>query len=288
MSRKKLIGKSTKLSDSQANDEISSADISQHTDGALRNIDVDMIRDNPHQTRQYFDPDKMEDLTRSVKESGIIQPILVRFEGEDIYLVAGERRLRAAKAAGLKKIPAVLTEADPAHITLIENIQRENLKPVEEAEGMLKLMDERGYTQDQLAGIIGKSKSTISETLSLNRLPEEIKSEVRRAELYPKRLLIEIVKQKRDDKMIALFNQIKAENLTSEDVKELAKKQRKKQYRSPRRTPAAEVSQMIAGLQRHLKKINLNRMEDAEKAQLLSNLKILEDMIIRIKQEIEN
>jgi ParB family chromosome partitioning protein len=287
MSRKKLIGKSTKLSDSHTNDEISSADISQHTDGALRNIGVDVIKDNPHQTRQYFDPDKMDELTRSVKESGIIQPILVRFEGQDIYLVAGERRLRAAKAAGLKKIPAVLTEADPAHITLIENIQRENLKPVEEAEGMLRLMDERGYTQDQLAGIIGKSKSTISETLSLNKLPEYIKNQVRRAEHYPKRLLIEIVKQKKEDKMIALFNQIKAENLTSEDVKELAKKKKKKQY-SPRRPPVAEVSEKIAGLQQHLKKINLNRIEDSEKAHLLSNLKMLEDMIIRIKQELEN
>ncbi|MDM8523932.1 ParB/RepB/Spo0J family partition protein [Desulfococcaceae bacterium HSG8] len=281
MSKKKLIGKSTKLAGSNMNDEITTSDISQHTDGALRNISVDMIRENPHQTRKFFDPDKMDELTQSVRESGIIQPIIVRFEGEDIYLVAGERRLRAARAADLKKIPAILTEGDPAHITLIENIQRENLKPVEEAEAMAKLIDERGYTQDQLARIIGKAKSTISETLSINKLPEVVKDEVRRGENYPKRMLIEVVRQETTEKMIALFEQAKGGKLTSDEVKNITHKRRS------RRAPAAIASEKINTLQRHLKKIKPGKLDDHEKGRLLTGLKNLEDIITVIRQELE-
>lgn len=288
MSRKKLTGKSTKLSVSSVSDEISSSDISQNVDGAMRNVGVDMIRTNPHQPRQHFDPEKMTELTQSVRESGVIQPIIVRFEGQDIYLVAGERRLRAARAAGLKKIPAILTEGDPAHIALIENIQRENLKPVEEAEAMIRLMDERGYTQEQLAKIVGKAKSTVSEVLSLNRLPDEIKDEVRRVEHYPKRMLIEVVKQKSPDKMLTLFRRIKEADLTSDDVKEITRKERRKKAAGPKRTAAAIASRKASDLTHYLRnKLLVSKLTPEERRSFLEILGRLREAVDHCAEEIQ-
>ncbi|OQY59656.1 MAG: hypothetical protein B6245_05635 [Desulfobacteraceae bacterium 4572_88] len=288
MSRKKLTGKSTKLAVSSVSDEITNADISQNIDGAMRNIGVDMIKNNPHQPRQHFDPEKMAELTQSVRESGVIQPIIVRFEDQDIYLVAGERRLRAAKAAGLKKIPAILTEGDPAHIALIENIQRENLKPVEEAEAMNRLMEERGYTQEQLAKIVGKAKSTVSEVLSLNRLPDAIKDEVRRVEHYPKRMLIEVVKQKSPDKMLTLFRRIKAADMTSDEVKSITKKEKQKRVTSPKRTPAAIASNKASELTRYIRnKVRVSSLTPEERYSFLENLRKLREAVDRCAEEIQ-
>ncbi len=288
MSRKKLTGKSTKLFASSVSDEITNDDISQNIDGAMRNVGVDMIKNNPHQPRQHFDPEKMAELTQSVRESGVIQPVIVRFEGEDVYLVAGERRLRAARAAGLRKIPAILTEGDPAHIALIENIQRENLKPVEEAEAMNRLMDERGYTQEQLAKIVGKAKSTISEVLSLNRLPDAIKDEVRRAEHYPKRMLVEVVKQKKPEKMLSFFKRIKAADMTSDEVRDISRKQKRKRAMPPRRTTVAIASKKASDLTSYIrKKIRVSKMTAEERYSFLKDMRKLREAMDICEEEIQ-
>lgn len=135
------------------------------------------------QPRGYFEESKLEELSESIKKNGVLQPILVRkLPDKDSYeIIAGERRFRAAKMAGLQNIPAIIkdsTDREALEIALIENIQRENLTPIEEAEGYKKLQDELGYTQEQLSGVLGKSRSHIANMLRLLSLPSAVKDMV--------------------------------------------------------------------------------------------------------------
>jgi len=245
----------------------------RYDDGDFLKIEVDSIRENPYQPRKHFDPEKMAELTLSVQRTGVIQPIAVRF-GEDghFYLVAGERRLRASKDAGLKTIPAVITKGEPAEIALIENIQREDLNPIEEAEAMERMIREYSHTHENLAHIVGKSRATVTEILSLNKLPESVKEECRRVDIYPKRMLFEIVRQKTPEKMTALFEKIKAGNLKSDQVKELTGKKRSL---FPRQISAGWLSSKIAGLISHIGKINAADMEQSEREQLFQDMEKL-------------
>ena len=182
----------------------------KYQDGGYYVIPLQAITPNPHQPRQYFDPEALAELTLSIQQKGILQPVIVRVDEEKkFYLVAGERRYRAAQKAGLTEIPAILTKGNPIEIALIENLQRDDLKPVEEAEALGRMIEEHNYTQEKLAQIIGKGRSTITETLSLNKLPESIKEEARYSNNYSRRLLVEISKQATSEKMIDLFNTVK-------------------------------------------------------------------------------
>ncbi|MGB9976605.1 nucleoid occlusion protein [Thermovenabulum sp.] len=142
------------------------------------NIPVDAIKPNPYQPRKNFDDDSLKDLTESIKNYGVLQPIIVRRIGKTNYeLIAGERRWRASKIAGLKEIPAIIRDAketETAIMALIENLQRENLNFIEEAEGYRLLMEEHGLTQEQLAMRIGKSQSTIANKIRLLKIPPDI------------------------------------------------------------------------------------------------------------------
>ena len=152
--------------------------------GGVYEIPLGRIQPNPYQPRKYFDETALSELAESIKANGVIQPIVIRQDKDnELYLVAGERRLKAAQLAGLESIPAILTEGNPIEISLIENLQRENLKPVEEAEALEKMIKEFSYTQEQLASVIGKARSTVTEILSLNKLPEPVKDECRRADI---------------------------------------------------------------------------------------------------------
>ncbi len=128
------------------------------------------IRPNPHQPRKRFDPDSLATLTASITEHGVIQPILVTETIDGYQLVAGERRLRAAQAAGLDRIPAVvrqLADRDQLELALVENLQREDLDPIETADAYRQLIEEFGFTQDDLAGRVGRARSTVANTLRL-------------------------------------------------------------------------------------------------------------------------
>ena len=130
-------------------------------------IEVDLIKTALSQARNDFDENKMKELTASVKEHGILQPLLIRKKGDEYELIAGERRLRAAKNAGLKTVPVYLIEADDeraAEMGLIENLQRENLNAVEEALAYKEMQTKYGYNQESLAKIIGKSRSAVANT----------------------------------------------------------------------------------------------------------------------------
>ncbi|NLZ38411.1 MAG: ParB/RepB/Spo0J family partition protein [Firmicutes bacterium] len=147
---------------------------------------ISEIRINPNQPRKIFDEEKLAELARSIEKHGVLQPLIVRANGAEYELVAGERRLRAAKLAGLEKVPVVikpLSDREMMEIALIENLQREDLNPLEEAEAYKHLMEEFNYTQMQLAERIGKSRSAIANTLRLISLHPEVREEVKRGRL---------------------------------------------------------------------------------------------------------
>ena len=147
--------------------------------GNVTNLcDIEAIRPNPYQPRRSFDPEKIEELAASLRSSGIIQPLVVRKSFDGYELIAGERRWRAAFKAGLREVPIIIKEVPDDQVlklSLIENLQRENLNPIEEAEAYRRLIEEFNLLQESLAEVVGKDRSTITNTLRLLKLPEEIK-----------------------------------------------------------------------------------------------------------------
>jgi ParB family chromosome partitioning protein len=144
-------------------------------------LDISRISRDPKQPRQHFDAEGLEELAQSIREQGVLQPILVRRTGDAYTLIAGERRWRAAQRAGLHEIPALvkdLGEAAAFAVALVENLQREDLTPLEEAEGYRRLIDEYGLTQEELAQRLGRERSTIANVLRLLKLPEEVRAEL--------------------------------------------------------------------------------------------------------------
>ena len=150
-------------------------------------ISIRSIKPNPHQPRQKFDETSLDELTASIKEKGILTPITVQKVGNQFILIAGERRLRASKKAGLKKIPVyiidVADDAEMIEMALIENIQRENLNPIEEAEAYIYLNNRFKFSQEKIAKSVGKKRVTISNSLRLLTLPREIKESIRNGRL---------------------------------------------------------------------------------------------------------
>lgn len=141
--------------------------------------DIGQIRPNRYQPRRRFSENELKELSNSIKEQGILQPLLVKKEQNGFELIAGERRLRAAKMAGLNQVPVLIKDISDTKIlelSIVENIQREDLNPIEEAESYYRLMTEFGLTQDQTAQRVGKSRSAVANFLRLRQLPEEVKT----------------------------------------------------------------------------------------------------------------
>lgn len=150
-------------------------------DSAVREVKITEVMPNKDQPRKIFDEEKLTALSESIKERGIIQPIIVTKNGEFYTIVAGERRWRAAKKAGIKKIPVIVRDYDELtvrEVALIENLQRENLNPIEEALGYRTLMDEHDLTQEEISARLGKSRSSIANSVRLLSLSEEIKEKL--------------------------------------------------------------------------------------------------------------
>lgn len=143
----------------------------------LQNISIDLIEVNENQARKHFDEDALEELSKSIKEYGVIQPILLKNKGDKYIIIAGERRYRASKLAGLKEIPVIikdLSEEEIAKISLIENVQRKDLNPIEEALGYKSVMASYDLTQEELAKALGKSRQYIGNTIRLLKLDERV------------------------------------------------------------------------------------------------------------------
>lgn len=147
---------------------------------------LDKIRPNALQPRELFDPAGIEELAASIKEKGVIQPLVVRRQGDNFELIAGERRLRAAQHLGMKDIPVLVKNADDREsleLALIENIQRENLNSIEEARAYQYLLDKFQVTQERISEVLGKARTTITNTLRLLKLPQEIQNEIRQSRI---------------------------------------------------------------------------------------------------------
>lgn len=180
--------------------------VPQYENGKLYDIPITDLRPDPNQPRKSIDPQALEELVASIRTHGIIQPILFRTaEGGWLTIVAGERRFQAAQIAGISMIPGTCVEGNTSEIALIENMVCQDLTPIEQAEGLKRLMDEQKYTQEQLGGIIGKAQNTVSEILSLNKLPEEIRNECRGDRTIPRSALVSIAKKKEQRSMTTAY-----------------------------------------------------------------------------------
>ena len=174
-----------------------------------RLVPIEDIDPNPNQPRQVMGD--LSELMASIAEKGIIEPMIVRQRGSRFQIVAGERRYQAAVQVGLRELPIVIREVDDneiIEIALIENIQRKDLTPFEESEALQSLGTRCGYTHEDMARRLGKSRTSITESLSLNNMPDEVKNLCRLADISSKSLLLEIVRQGDPQKMVALVEKI--------------------------------------------------------------------------------
>jgi ParB family transcriptional regulator, chromosome partitioning protein len=179
-------------------------------------VPIACVKPNPQQPRQYFDPESLQELADSIRSRGLLQPIIVRRGSEGEYtLVAGERRLRAAELAGIGLVPAILSEDDLLEVALEENVQREDLSPLEEAEALAALAQERGHSHAELAQVIHKSRPYVSNTLALTRLPDDVKREYfREGRVVSREILINIARQQSPEAMRALWNRVRLQSIS--------------------------------------------------------------------------
>ncbi|MFQ5722999.1 MAG: ParB/RepB/Spo0J family partition protein [Terriglobia bacterium] len=174
-------------------------------------ISLERLRPNPNQPRKELG--NLQDLTHSVREKGVLEPLLVRFDAaDDMYtIISGERRYHAAKAAGLIEVPCIEKDADSAEMlemALIENLQRKDLNPFEEAEGLYSLGAQFDYTHEEIARRIGKSRATVTEALALRAIPPLVRKKCEQAGLTSKSLLVQVARQPNEKKMLELAGKL--------------------------------------------------------------------------------
>ena len=193
---------------------------SQRSESVGRLIDIDRIEPNPHQPRKQFGD--LSEMVASVKEKGILEPILVRsFEGK-FQIIAGERRYQAAKLAGLHRLPCIEVDVDHRgmlEISLIENLQRKDLTAFEEAAALQRLVEQFRYTHDEIARKLGKSRTVVTEMLALNRMPEEIQERCRQADIVSKSMLLQVVRQETVEEMHRLLDRIAGDGMSREEAR---------------------------------------------------------------------
>jgi ParB family chromosome partitioning protein len=186
---------------------------------------IDRIDPNPNQPRQVMGD--LSELIASIAEKGVIEPLIVRQRADRFQIIAGERRYQAAVRAGLHELPVVVREVDDTEVielALIENLQRKDLTPFEEAEALQGLAERCGYTHEDLARRLGKSRTSVTESLSLNAMPAEVRSLCRLADISSKSLLLQVVRQDTVQKMTALIEKMAAQGgVTRQQLREAVK-----------------------------------------------------------------
>ncbi len=188
-----------------------------------RLIPIEDIHPNPRQPRQEMGD--LSELIASIKEKGVLEPILVRPVGGRYQIIAGERRFRAAGDAGLAEIPCIVRESSDAEmmeLALVENLQRRDLSPFEEADGLKTLAETYGYTHEMMAEKLGRSRTSITEVLSLTAMPEEVRELCRLADIHSKSLLLQIVRQSDAKKMVTLVERLQQDGATREEARRIA------------------------------------------------------------------
>ncbi len=213
-----------------------------------RMIPIERLEVNPEQPRQGVGD--LSELTASIMEKGVLEPILVRHNRDTgrFMIISGERRYRASLAAGLKEIPCIekdVDDAEVAEIALIENLQRKDLTAFEEAEGLQSLIDRFGYTHEQISRKIGKARSSVTETLSLNTIPDQIKEMCRQTQVLSKSMLLQVVRQPSREKMLELIRRFAQGELSRDEARKerlQGEKKRPENYIFRFRPPTNEFS----------------------------------------------
>lgn len=222
-------------------------------DRAVLRLPIEAVRRDPSQPRKTFDEARLKELADSIVAQGLIQPVLVRRDGAGYALIAGERRWRAAQLAGLKEIPALVREATPAEafeLALVENLQRADLNPLEEAEGYRRLVDEFHLTQEQVSQRVGKDRSSVANALRLLALPEPVKRMVAEGTLSMghARALLGIPKI---PEMVELARRIGEKKLSVREAERLVKQGRSAPA-AKKEAPAPAQRALVEELQRRL------------------------------------
>ncbi len=243
---------------------ISSTNALEDAKNSIMEVRINEVEPNIQQPRKVFDQEKLEALAESIKEHGIVQPIIVHSEASHYKIVAGERRWRAAKLAGLKTIPVIIkdiTSREVMEIALIENLQREDLNPIEEAEAFQRLIDEYSITQEDVAKVVGKSRAAVANSVRLLSLTDEIKTMITDGRLTSghARALVTIADS---DRQIELANIIIEKNLNVRESEKLAGEENKSNKKKEKHKVITKESIELSGLEEKLRivygtKINL-------------------------------
>lgn len=249
---------------------------------------IEKIHRNPDQPRKTFDQTALEELSDSIRQNGVLQPILVRKKGSGYEIVAGERRYQASKLAGLKEIPVVIKEIDDAEVfqlALIENLQRADLTPLEEAKGYRQLLDSQGLTQEALAKILSKSRSAIANTLRLMDLPVEVQEMMEQGLLTAGHARA-ILAVSSEEGRIKLAEKVVKENLTVRQTEALAPLFSGEVAESKPRTPAPQSFKRAARQLRQMLDTNVKVKQVRGKNKIEIEFKD-DDELMRIMSQIQ-
>ncbi|MBR0376711.1 MAG: ParB/RepB/Spo0J family partition protein [Firmicutes bacterium] len=215
--------------------------LAQEAGEQVRQLAIDSVRPNPDQPRKLFDPEKLEELTASIRQHGVMQPLVV-VEREGGYMIAaGERRWRAAQAAGLKEVPALVRQLDPrqlAELSLIENLQREDLTGLEEAQAFSDLMNGHGYTQEALAERLGKSRSHVANTLRLLNLAPHEKKLLEQGKFSPGHARAILSLEENSPERVLLVSSVIKQGLSVRQAEEQAQRLKTEQAEKASKKPA--------------------------------------------------
>lgn len=252
------------------------ANTTDYIEDQLYEVALECLIPDPNQPRKHFAAEALEELKETIQTHGVLQPVLfTQTAQQQLILISGERRFRAAKLAGCSHIPAIYKKQPSLEIAIIENIMRENLSPIEESEAIQRLLDEKICRQKDLPEKLGKAKSTISEMLSLNRLPDEIKNDCRNNNLVPRGILVEVAKKRKHQTMLTLYNKYKERGLTRGEVRKVARK--------PRTTaPGVAIQSAIKQLTKKIDMVyEMGFNDDNEK-------QVVERQLLDLKKQIES
>ena len=241
----------------------------------IRMISINKIDPSPHQARTELGD--IEELMASIKEKGILQPIIVREKNDRYEIIAGERRCVAAKNIGIKDIPCIemnVSDNEAMELALIENLQRKDLGVFEEADGLNALADMYGYSHKQISEKIGKARSTITEIISISKIPKEIRNLCEEFSIKSRSTVIEIAKQENEDNMYRLIMEIKKRELKREDTRDLSKMIKGKEKKVDRYVYKYEEKDKSFKLKIEFKKQRVTKDEV---------VKILEKLIEKLK-----
>lgn len=259
----------------------------QKKNGSVASIKIDLIDPNPAQPRKYFHKENLEELVFSIKKHQVLQPITVRKNGDRFQVIAGERRLRAAKLAGLSKITAIvknLSDEEVLEFSLIENLQREDLTPLEEAEIFQQMINQFNYTQKELGERIGKSQQFINDRLRLLSLPPSVKKKItaRAVNLAQIRKLVGLTPELQE----AVLNFIIKNNPTSRETEAFIKKLTQPSKKRKRKTKFEAIIDHLERVESKAKTVNPDKIEYQQRHQLKQKIDTLITLLSSIKENL--